>query len=177
MDQPACPFRPTRSGALMLTEARSAARPSDFTAAEPAIRAAPPVKPHAHQPTNVPTLCLTPAHHQRRAHVSSPARRLVHALLAGPSIARVNTRTPSWPQGLVARKLMPTVPNALALDACGAPLKTSAFQVISNSEKPAATTVASSSASSRAPAIQPVHRSISFLAPSGTSRSTRMSPI
>ncbi len=41
---------------------------------------------------------------------------------------------------------MPTVPNALALDACGAPSKTSPFQVISNSVKPAATTVASSSA-------------------------------
>ena len=81
------------------------------------------------------------------------------------------------PQGLVARKLMPTVPNALALDACGAPSKTSAFQVISNSVKPAATTVASSSASSRAPAIQPVQRSIFFFAPSGTSRLTRMSPI
>ena len=84
---------------------------------------------------------------------------------------------PSLLQGLVARKLMPTVPNALALDACGAPSKTSAFQVIANSAKPAATTVASSSASSRAPAIQPVQRPICFFAPSGTSRLTRMSPI
>jgi hypothetical protein len=37
--------------------------------------------------------------------------------------------------------LIPTVPKALALDACGAPSKTSAFQVISKSVKPAATTV------------------------------------
>jgi len=48
---------------------------------------------------------------------------------------------PSIPQGFVARKFIPTVPNALALDACGAPSKTSAFQVISKSVKPAATTV------------------------------------
>src|SRR6185503_7244283 len=41
----------------------------------------------------------------------------------------------------------------------------------------AATTVASSSASSRAPAIQPVHRSILRLALSGTAFCTRMSPI
>jgi hypothetical protein len=41
-----------------------------------------------------------------------------------------------------ARKLMPTVPNFAALPACGAPLKTSARQVISNPTKPAATTVA-----------------------------------
>lgn len=41
-----------------------------------------------------------------------------------------------------ARKLMPTVPNFAALPACGAPLKTSARQAISNPTKPAATTVA-----------------------------------
>ena len=75
-----------------------------------------------------------------------------------------STLTP-LPHGLVALKLMPTVPNALALDACGAPSKTSAFQVIAESVKPAATTVASSSASSRAPAIQPVHRPMFFFAP------------
>jgi hypothetical protein len=44
--------------------------------------------------------------------------------------------------GLRARKLMPTVPNFAALEACGAPLKTSARQVISKPTKPAATTVA-----------------------------------
>jgi hypothetical protein len=80
-------------------------------------------------------------------------------------------------QGLVALKLIPTVPNALALDACGAPSKTSAFQVISKSVKPAATTVDCSSASSRAPAIQPVQRSIFLFAASGTARLTRMSAI
>ena len=36
------------------------------------------------------------------------------------STAKLNRREASLPQGLVARKLMPTVPNLLALDACGA---------------------------------------------------------
>jgi hypothetical protein len=44
--------------------------------------------------------------------------------------------------GFRALKLMPNVPNFAALDACGAPLKTSARHVISNPTKPAATTVA-----------------------------------
>ena len=76
-----------------------------------------------------------------------------------------------------ARKLMPTVPNAAALDDCGAPLNTSARHVISNPRNPAATTVACNSASSRAPAIQPFQRSMSRFAPSGTALVTRMSPI
>jgi hypothetical protein len=42
---------------------------------------------------------------------------------------------------------------------------------------PAATTVAWSSASSRAPAIQPFHKSMLRLAPSPTGFCTRMSPI
>jgi TIR domain-containing protein len=91
--------------------------------------------------------------------------------------AQQSTRRLRCRQGLVARKLIPTVPNAPALDACGAPSKTFAFQVISNSLKPAATTVDWSSASSRAPAIHPVQRSTFFFAPSGTSRLTRISPI
>jgi hypothetical protein len=37
---------------------------------------------------------------------------------------------------------MPSVPNFAALEACGAPLNTSARQVISKSTKPAAATVA-----------------------------------
>jgi hypothetical protein len=37
---------------------------------------------------------------------------------------------------------MPKVPNFAALDACGAPLNTSARHVISKSTNPAATTVA-----------------------------------
>src|SRR5919199_2737986 len=65
---------------------------------------------------------------------------------------------------LRALKVMPTVPKASALLACAAPRNTSAFQVIAKSTRPAATTVASSSASSRAPAIQPVHKSIWRLA-------------
>jgi hypothetical protein len=73
--------------------------------------------------------------------------------------------------------LMPTVPNWAALDACGAPLNTSTRQVISKPTKPAAATVAWSSASSRAPAIQPFHRSMFRLAPSPTAFWTRMSPI
>ena len=66
---------------------------------------------------------------------------------APPLLATVSCSVVAWvssqvpPQGLVALKLIPTVPNALALDACGAPSKTSAFQVISKSVKPAATTV------------------------------------
>jgi hypothetical protein len=80
-------------------------------------------------------------------------------------------------RGLRARKLIPTVPNFAALDACGAPANTSARQVISKSTNPAATTVAWSSASSRAPAIHPFQRSMFRLALSGTVRSTRMSPI
>ena len=80
-------------------------------------------------------------------------------------------------RALRARKLMPTVPNWAALDDCGAPLKTSARQVISNPTNPAATTVACSSASSRAPAIHPFHRSTSRLALCGTAFCTRMSPI
>jgi len=79
--------------------------------------------------------------------------------------------------GFRARKLIPFAPKAAALDSCGAPLNTSAFQVISKSVKPVATTVACSSASSKAPAIQPVHRSRSALTESGTSLETRMSPI
>ena len=69
------------------------------------------------------------------------------------------------------------VPNLAALDACGAPLKTSPRPVISNPTKPAATTVAWSSASSRAPAIHPFQRSMSRIASSGTGFATRMSPI
>jgi hypothetical protein len=38
--------------------------------------------------------------------------------------------------------LIPTVPNFAALEACGAPAKTSARHVISKSVNPAATTVA-----------------------------------
>lgn len=45
-------------------------------------------------------------------------------------------------RALRARKLMPRVPNFAALDACGAPLNTSARQVISKPVNPAATTVA-----------------------------------
>ena len=72
---------------------------------------------------------------------------------------------------------MPTVSKAAADDSCGAPLKTSAFHVISNPSKPAAATTDLSSASSRAPAIQPVHSSTLFLASSGTALCTRMSAI
>lgn len=83
----------------------------------------------------------------------------------------------SYSRGFLARKLIPTVPNFAALDACGAPANTSARQVMSKPTNPAATTVARSSASSRAPAIHPFQRSMLRLAPSGTVRSTRMSPI
>ena len=72
---------------------------------------------------------------------------------------------------------MPTVPNCAALDDWGAPLKTSARQVISNPTNPAATTVAFNSASSRAPAIHPFQRSMSRFALSGTAFSTRISAI
>ena len=72
---------------------------------------------------------------------------------------------------------MPLVPKLAAEDACGAPSKTSARQVISKSVNPDAATTAASSASSRAPAIQPVQRSMSCFASSGTGLSIVMSPI
>ncbi len=63
---------------------------------------------------------------------------------------------------------MPNVPKFAALPSCGAPAKTSARHVISNPSNPAAVTTASSSASSRAPAIQPFQRSMFCFAPSDT---------
>lgn len=92
-----------------------------------------------------------------------------------PEVHGPDPSTPFY--GFRVRKLIPTVPNLSALDACSAPANTSAFQTISKSVKPAETTVASSSASSRAPPIQPVRRSILCFALSGTSRFTRRSPI
>ena len=78
--------------------------------------------------------------------------------------------------GLRARKFTPRVPNfATSSLGRGAFAKTSSLHVISNSSKPAATTVAWSSASSRAPAIQLVHKSMLAFADSGTGRSTVMS--
>ena len=79
--------------------------------------------------------------------------------------------------GRLARKLMPTVPNWAADDCCGAPANTASFQVISKSRNPAPVTTASNSASSRAPATQPFHRSMSRLASSETGFCTMMSPI
>lgn len=70
--------------------------------------------------------------------------------------------------GFIARKLIPKVPKLAALLDCGASLNTSAFQVTSKSLKPAESTKFSSSTSSRAPAIQPVHKSIFCLALIGT---------
>ena len=78
---------------------------------------------------------------------------------------------------LWARKFIPTVPNCAALEAWGAPPKTSARQVISNPTNPAATTVAFNSASSRAPAIQPFQRSTLRLSFGDTVFETRISPI
>jgi hypothetical protein len=63
------------------------------------------------------------------------------------------------------------------LEAWGAPANTLSFHVISKPMKPAEVTTCSSSASSRAPAIQPVHKSIFFLADSDTGLLTRISPI
>ncbi len=80
-------------------------------------------------------------------------------------------------RGLFARKLIPVVPKEAAEELCGAPLKTSLLQVISKFSKPAASMTAASSASSRAPAIHPVQRSMFLLAPSGTSLATIMSAI
>ena len=85
--------------------------------------------------------------------------------------------SPQYYRGLVARKLTPIVWKFAALELCGAPLKTSAFHVISKPSKPAASTTALSSASSRAPAIQPVHKSMLALDSSGTGVCTMMSPI
>ena len=71
---------------------------------------------------------------------------------------------------------MPTVPNCAALDDCGAPAYTSTREVISNPTNPAATTVAWSSASSRAPAIQPFQRSMLRLSFAPSAFWMRMSP-
>ena len=62
--------------------------------------------------------------------------------------------------GLRALKLIPVVPKAFADELCGAPSKTVLLQVISKFSKPAIPTTAASSASSRAPAIHPVQRSM-----------------
>ncbi len=72
---------------------------------------------------------------------------------------------------------MPTVPNLAAAELCGAPSKTVAFQVIAKPSNPTDSMTAASSPSRRAPAIQPVQRSIFFLASSDTARSTRISAI
>ena len=77
---------------------------------------------------------------------------------------------------LRARKLIPSVPNCAALEACGASAYTSTRDTISKFTNPAATTVACSSVSTRAPAIHPFHKSMSRLAPSPTSLCTIMSP-
>lgn len=76
---------------------------------------------------------------KRRGLAATRQRRPLLATVSCSVVAWVSSQV--LPQGLVALKLIPTVPNALALDACGAPSKTSAFQVISKSVKPAATTV------------------------------------
>jgi hypothetical protein len=65
-------------------------------------------------------------------------------------------------------KLIPTVPNFAALELCGAPSKTGARHVIWKPSNPAASTIASSSPSRRAPAIQPVHSSTFRFAASET---------
>ncbi len=96
-----------------------------------------------------------------------------------PSIAHQSRKSvyAAMHHGFLARKLMPTVPNASALEACGAPANTLAFQGISKSTNPADVTTLASSASSRAPAIHPVHKSIFSLADAGTALLTRISPI
>jgi hypothetical protein len=76
-----------------------------------------------------------------------------------------------------ALKLIPSVPKLVALPACGASLKTSLRQVMAKSLNPHDKTSDSSSSSRRAPAIQPVHKSILRFALSGTSFWTRISAI
>lgn len=80
-------------------------------------------------------------------------------------------------EGFLALKLIPTVPNAAALESWGAPAKTSLRQTISKSSNPARVTTVSSSVSNRAPAIQPVQRSMTLFASSGTGLDTRISAI
>jgi len=83
-----------------------------------------------------------------------------------------------YASGFVARKFTPRVPKyATSLLGTAAPSNTFFFHVISKPWNPAATTVASSAASSSAPAIQLVHKSMSPFAPSGISFSTVMSAI
>src|ERR1043165_1386281 len=85
--------------------------------------------------------------------------------------------TARWAMVFRARKFAPSVPNAAELVSCGAPRKTSASHGISISPKPHSSRSATSSASSRAPAIHPAQRSMLRLAPSGTAFCTTMSPI
>ena len=85
---------------------------------------------------------------------------------------------PGLVRGFVARNATPCVPNAAALEALAAPEKVSQRCALnSTSTSPAASMIARISASSRAPAIQPVHRSTFSLAASGTAFATTMSAI
>jgi len=77
--------------------------------------------------------------------------------------------------GFLALKFTPSVPNFTAAVSWGVSWKTSLRHVSSNPSKPASVTTAASSASSRAPAIQPVQRSMSLFASSGISFCTMMS--
>ena len=79
--------------------------------------------------------------------------------------------------GFRALRLMPCVPNFMALDGSGTSSKILCLCATTASSKPASVTAFISTASSRPPAIHPVHKDISSRADSGTARDTRMSPI
>jgi hypothetical protein len=81
-------------------------------------------------------------------------------------------------RGFMARYATPWVPNAAALEALGAPENVSQrCGLNSTSTSPTVSMIAFISASSRAPAIQPVQRSMLSFAESGTARATTMSAI
>jgi hypothetical protein len=80
--------------------------------------------------------------------------------------------------GFIARIATPCVPKSAALPACGAPENVSQRSRPNvTSASPASSMIVCHSASSRAPAIQPVQRSIFSFADCGTAFSSAMSAI
>lgn len=86
-------------------------------------------------------------------------------------------RMRSSPQGFRARIGYPYVPNCRALSSPPAPPNVSTIGPNSTSARPAPSITVTHPAHGRAPAIQPVHRSMSLSADSGTGLLTQMSAI
>ena len=78
---------------------------------------------------------------------------------------------------MIAVTFKPVVPKFFADDSCFEPENTSTLLPNLTSVKPELSSAHSHSASSRAPAIHPDHRSMSSFELCGTSMATTMSPI